>query len=335
MVNQSFAFETVSTLEINGVKETVYSRTYQMLSFFSIGFFAKAIMVYINALLLLPAFFKHKNFENYLIKAAGLITVTVFGEYLLNVANYQLFEDKSLTYFYNLWYLNALFYISFFGLSSAYAMAKNWQKNERLKQRLMQEKLSSELNFLKSQINPHFLFNTLNNLFALAERRNNPELSQGIADLSYLMRYMLYDCKADFVALEKEIRFLKSMIEMHQLRIAKEDEVAVAFQIEGETRGKKIAPLLLIPFVENAFKHGIDFRQSSFIHIKLVVTDKQLLFKVTNSYFEKIDNPHEEHSGIGLKNVERRLELLYPDDYELSYGAEEKVFKVELLIRGV
>ena len=330
MVNQSFSFETVEKTEINGVEHVFYTRTYQMLSFFSIGFLAKAFMVYTNALYLLPTFFRSKKFKSYFWKALALIAITALGEYLLNVLSYWLFEDRSLEYFYSMWYLNVLFYISFFGISIAYAMSKNWQKNERLKQHLIREKLSTELSFLKSQINPHFLFNTLNNLFALAERKNNPELSKGIADLSYLMRYMLYDCKADFVPLEKEIRFLKSLMEMYQLRIAKEDDVAIALNIKGEILGKKIAPLLLVPFVENAFKYGINFRQTSFIKIDIIVEEYRLFFKTTNTCFKNIKNVHRQHSGIGLENVQRRLELIYPNAYQLHYGERGKLFIVEL-----
>ena len=199
-----------------------------------------------------------------------------------------------------------------------------------MREQLLQEKLRTELNFLKSQINPHFLFNTLNNLYAIAERRENRELADGISELANLMRYMLYDCKAERVPLSKELTFLKSIIEIQRLRIAEEDEVVLAFDVEGNYNSKEIAPLILVPFVENAFKHGISPENQSFIKIALLVEENALSFEVRNSVFKDKKNELETHSGIGLENVKRRLELIYPEKYSLDILEENEVFKIKL-----
>ena len=186
---------------------------------------------------------------------------------------------------------------------------------------------------MKSQVNPHFLFNTLNNLFSIAEREEQRELSSGIAELANLMRYMLYDCQADRVTLDKEIALLNSVIEIHSLSIGEEDELALAFEVEGDYSGKKIAPLLLVPFVENAFKHGIRTDGDNWIKIKLKVQDQVLYFEVHNSLGKRQENDLEDSSGIGLDNVRRRLELTYPEQYQLKTEERENNFSVLLMIQ--
>ena len=218
----------------------------------------------------------------------------------------------------------------YLGLSVAYRLGKNYLKDEQLKQQLREETLAAELRFLKSQINPHFLFNTLNNLFALAERRDQPELSQGIAELANLMRYMLYDCQAERVPLEKEIRFLQSLIEIQQLRLDENDAVVIGLNIRGDYHGRTIAPLLLIPFVENAFKHGIAPPHSSVIRIDFEIMEEKLYFRVNNPVFAGLENELAQSPGIGLKNVRRRLALLYPERHELHIEEKEGSFMVTL-----
>ena len=330
MANQSFAFESIDTIEIDGVRKEYYTRSYEMLPFFRIGFFTKALMAYINIFLLLPRFFNTKNILSYIGKSVLLILSCGCVEFILHIVYQHTLGGNSTRFFYSFWNLNALLYLSFYGISIAYAFGQNWQKNERIKQQLIQEKLSSELNYLKSQVNPHFLFNTLNNLFAIAERQQHTELSQGIADLSSLMRYMIYDCKAHYVPLEKEVSLLHSVIEIQQLRIASEDDVSIAFHVHGDYVNKQIAPLLLVPFVENAFKHGIRHNEHSFIKIDMQVENDLLTFVVINSLFDENINVHDQYSGIGLENVEKRLKLIYPDQHILDYGVQGDTYIVRL-----
>ena len=165
----------------------------------------------------------------------------------------------------------------------------------------------------------------------MSERKNNTELSTGIANLSDLMRYVLYDAKVDFIPFEKEIEHLHNMIEVHQLRYDKEDNYSFAYNVEGNLSNINIAPLIFSPFIENAFKYGIELNEASFIKINIQVKDGTILFIASNSSFHKTDNQHNQ-KGIGLENVKRRLQLLYPEKHLLSIDKTESIFKVTLTI---
>jgi LytS/YehU family sensor histidine kinase len=221
------------------------------------------------------------------------------------------------------------FFILLVALS--YSLIKYWIQNEKLKRVLLEEKLSTEMAFLKSKINPHFLFNVLNSFYAKSLKHNVPELADGIAKLAELMRYMVYETNEDKVALEKEIHHLKNFIQVYQLRIAEDDKVFINFNIEGDTKSVKISPMLLIPFVENAIKHGIDPKTKSIIDISLKVEAKNLYFKVSNTIHQGAYGLTDEPSGFGLDNLKKRLSILYPNTYTLE-TKEEKGYFISLLI---
>ena len=164
----------------------------------------------------------------------------------------------------------------------------------------------------------------------MAAQSSHPELSRGIAELSNLMRYMLYEAKANRVSLEKEIAHIKSIIEIQQMRYHEDDEIWISLHINGEINGKEIAPLLLMPFVENAFKHGIAPNFNSFIKIELNVTTNKLKFVVSNSILKKTLSDLSTYKGIGLENVKRRLMLIYPDKHLLQIEENEKLYRVSL-----
>jgi two-component system LytT family sensor kinase len=189
----------------------------------------------------------------------------------------------------------------------------------------------AELALLKAQIHPHFLFNTLNNLFGMA-RRDDPATADGIARLAHLIRYMIEDGGADRVNLDKEVEQIRRLIELEKLRIAAEDDVEIGFTIEGETASVRIPPLLLFPFVENAFKHGISASSKSFIRIRLSACRGGVRFSVRNSIPPGAAQGHGSGDGLGLRNVRRRLELLYPGAHLLTVGEEDGEFRVELAL---
>lgn len=222
--------------------------------------------------------------------------------------------------------------VSFFILLVAlsYSLVKYWIQNEKLKRILLEEKLSTEMAFLKSKINPHFLFNVLNSFYAKSLKYNAPELAEGIAKLAELMRYMVYETNEDKVALEKEIHYLKNFIQVYQLRIAEDDDVSINFVVKGTVNTVKISPMLLIPFVENAVKHGIDPKTKSIIDISLKVEQKKLYFKVTNTIHRSFDGLIDEPSGFGLDNLKKRLSILYPNKYTLD-TREENGYYLSLL----
>jgi LytS/YehU family sensor histidine kinase len=218
-------------------------------------------------------------------------------------------------------------------ISGAYAIlikfAIDWFDTQKLKAEMVNQTQASELALLRSQVNPHFLFNTLNNIYSLVCKKS-PDAPEAIMKLSSIMRYMLYDANTDFVLLEKEIEYLESFIELQKLRIRHADFVEL--NIEGEVGNKIIAPMLLIPFVENAFKHGSKTGPLPGIRIRLVATPNQLLFVVSNHLKKNFLGPKDSIGGIGLQNIKRRLEILYPGKYTLETTQDNDIYSIKLLI---
>ena len=209
----------------------------------------------------------------------------------------------------------------FFSLSTGMWFINRWQSNEK-------EKLSFELAYLKQQINPHFLFNSLNSIYALANRQS-PKTTELILDLADLLRYMLYDANKESIELNKEIEYLKNFIELEKLRIT--DKTEIKFDYGEVENAYLIEPMLLFPIVENALKYGANNFDESFIHITLKQDNQSLYFNCKN----KIVNPkrrNKEDSGIGLENVKRRLNLLYPGNHSLKVNEQERIFEVELFL---
>ena len=221
-------------------------------------------------------------------------------------------------------------FIIVFGLSIAYFFLKEWARAEKFRIQLEAVQLDTEIKFLKSQVNPHFLFNTLNNLFSMAQKKGNDDLADGISKLSGMMRYMIYESNEENVPLKKEIEYLDNCILLNKLRYA-DDEVKVVFNYPKQTEGIFIAPMLFIPFVENAFKHGVAIGQSSEIDISIAVANEQLIFRCENTIYS-IKKMDDEKSGIGLENVKRRLDLVYRGMYGLFIKTDDNRYIVNLRI---
>lgn len=204
-------------------------------------------------------------------------------------------------------------------------------RQKQVKQQLAEmaaQKTEAELNWLKNQLNPHFLFNTLNNISSLILIDGLTAVEK-IAQLSDLLRYALYEIKEEYVALGNEVDFMNNYISLMNLRCDKNVDVRVDFKIED--KNYPIAPMLFLSPIENAFKHGVSIEQPSFIHISLTERDNRILFKCTNSNYPKIDRKRS-GSGIGKENTARRLELLYPNCHSLQQGLDGNTYfvKVEL-----
>lgn len=212
-------------------------------------------------------------------------------------------------------------------LSVAIRMTGNWYVVENEKKELEKARAEAELQNLKSQLNPHFLFNTLNNIYSLVAI--NPERAQyAIHDLSRLLRYVLYEDNQKLVALDKELIFMKSYIELMGLRLS--DRVKLEVNMPENSSGVLIAPLLFISLIENAFKHGVSPSEPSFIHISLDLEEhRRVKCFIENSYFPKTDTDRS-GSGIGLGNLRKRLDLLYPGHYTLKTGLEGNKYVAEL-----
>ena len=291
-----------------------------------LGTLMNSIIYYSVVYFVIPDFFRHKNIQKLLLWLfVGFFAVNLFESFVDHrwlVSHFSTEKEPFRSYFL----VNSI--NSFFVLLVALSVAliTNWVHTEKQKRILLEEKLTTEMNFLKSQINPHFLFNVLNSFYAKSLKHNVPELADGISKLADLMRYMVYETNENKVALKKEIHHLKKFIEVAQLRIAEEDDVIINFSIQGDISNVNISPMLLIPFVENAIKHGIDIKKTSIIDIDLTVDDHQLVFKVVNGIQQKMKDAIDEHSGFGLENLKRRLVILYPKLHTIEIKEEEGGF---------
>lgn len=201
------------------------------------------------------------------------------------------------------------------GASTSLTVVQKWQKDAQIREQLEREKVSSELSFLKAQINPHFFFNTLNNIYALT-MIDVENAREALHRLSRMMRYVLYETKEGTVRLSQEVAFLQDYIQLMQLRLT--DKVKVTFEKPTPVHDVAIAPMLLLPFLENAFKHGVSATQSSEIFIGLVQQGQTLRVEVSNTLFSGKGLSLDESNGIGLVNTRRRLDLLYPNRYQLN-----------------
>ena len=293
-----------------------------------INIFFYGLIVYFNLFYLIPNYLTKKRFLTYcalLILATILITPLKVLAFYFKFSGYPHAQTELLN---NMnWYFLVTFFIA--GSSTIYKIIADWARHLREKQELQTQTMQSELRFLKSQINPHFLFNTLNNLYALTLKKSDkaPEI---VIKLSEMMRYMLYECNEKQVLLSKEVHYIRNYLDLERLRQGK--NVEINFEVEGEIADQKIAPLMFIPFLENSFKHGLSNQISTgFVNIKLSVQERKVHFFIENS---KPDTPPKQDSrrsgGIGLVNIHRRLNLLYPNQYELEIEDSPRSYAVNL-----
>lgn len=213
-------------------------------------------------------------------------------------------------------------------LSLGLRVLERQSKIEKMQEEMEREKLNSELAFLKNQISPHFFFNTLNNIYSLIGI-NAEDSQKAVLKLSKLMRYLLYESEHGDTILSQEIDFMKNYIDLMKLRMS--EKVSLTVDFPEDTDDISIPPLLFIPFIENAFKHGITTRGRSFINISLSYTPDVIIFKCSNSIARK--EPEEKQSGLGLGNVKKRLSLLFPGKHDLAIDKHDDEFRVLLTIK--
>jgi len=211
--------------------------------------------------------------------------------------------------------------------ASMIVVFKYWIKTQRQWMQAEKDKITAELQLLKAQVHPHFLFNTLNNIYSFS-LENSPKTPGLILKLSSLLSYMLYDCKAEEVLLEKEVEIMKNYIDLEKERYG--NKIEISWNIEGEIKDKYIAPLLLLPFLENAFKHGTSEQlEKPWLSVDMSVKQDVVRCKIANSKNEFVPLSK---NGIGIQNVKKRLEFLYPGKYELKMNDEGNFFVVSLLV---
>jgi len=307
------------------------------------------IIFYVNYFWLVPWLLKHNNWIKYFVAALGLIVLVSFVSNFTFRKAFPLPPDlrermrseqqrgdpdgnarrrhmPAGMAVYN--YFITSFLVTGFAVGLRNAES-SLMKSAEIKE-LEKEKLNSELALLKNQVSPHFFFNTLNNIYSLIEI-NQKDAQEAVLSLSKMMRYMLYESEHGNTRLSHEIEFMKGYIDLMKLRMSERVKLTVNFPVDYEDHD--LQPLLFIPFIENAFKHGVSYQVSSFIEVSLRSDRHQITFTTRNSISKSNGNAPEPASGIGLDNVRKRLALLYPGRYELKTVAEGGVFTAELMIR--
>jgi two-component system, LytTR family, sensor kinase len=304
--------------------ESLLSKNFLLTASYSAATLIAAYYVHIMA----SRFLKNKKYWQLILAVSGVALVFPFFRYsieevlypmIFNFRNY--FEGTTILYYIedNLYFLMTPIFMGF-----AFNFAEEWFVNRTEKQELILEKNTTELAFLKSQVNPHFLFNTLNNIYSLTFQKSE-KAPEAVLKLSEMMRYMLYESNETKVSLNQEVKYLQNFIDLQKMRY--HGETFIEFNVQGDIETKQIAPLLLIPFVENAFKHGEVSNKSNPLTINLLVSSNNLQFSVSN---HKKDQNKDEIGGVGLENMQRRLALLYPENYGLEVKEEKDSYYCEL-----
>lgn len=296
-----------------------------------------AFSVYFNLGVLVPTLFKKKKFFLYSMSLILLITVSSLVLDLLLVYPLNSLVDGA-PYFSEVsgvLIINFLFFnLVYVGGTTSMSLIREWFDLYRISLKVKQiekDNLEAELKALKSQINPHFLFNSLNNIYSLALDRSD-KTADLVLKLSEMMRYILYECNDRYVNLDKEISFIKNYIDLQKVRLG--ENIPIRLNVIGDFSNLKVAPLLFEPIIENAFKHGL-LTSNSGNYVDIVFDLDQvgkLEFTVENVFDPDWVNQNDDCNGIGLSNVKRRLELLYPNNHELTVSSIGKVYTVNLKI---
>jgi hypothetical protein len=284
------------------------------------AYFYQFTTFYLNYFLIMPLFFKKKKNVQLIIAWILLFAYFILIRYFIE--EYLYFKWFGIhNYFAG---TTALFYVvdnlyfagSIIVPSIVIYIIVHWMQVEKQQVLLKESAAVAEVNFLKSQVNPHFVYNTLNNIYSLVYHKSDKALP-AIMRLSELMRYMTRDIDVDKVQINKEINYIESFLELESLRVA--GDAYVEFKIDGQRDGILIAPLMLIPFVENGFKHGVITQKEHPFIIELSVHNNVLRLFTSNKINQ---SQKDQHSGVGLQNVKRRLELIYPNNYSLDAGKQ-------------
>lgn len=306
----------------------IYGFTNRLL-YGSIAFLMDIGAFYINLLVILPRWVRQRKiyvlFLGWaaLILAATLITICLNHLLVANTIKEKTLMLEAITALFRNTLIIGIFIASSVGYRSIY----DWFSNERIKRNMETLQLKTELSFLRSQINPHFLFNTLNNIYTLAFQQSD-KTADAIAMLSGMMRYLLYDSRDEYVPFKTEIKCIEDLLELQALRV--KGNMALIYGITGPHDESLIAPLLLLPFVENLFKHGDLTNSEDRAILDIGLTDGIVTLYCKNKIGHHLKD---DTKGIGIPNVRRRLELLYPGQFTLEQASDETHFSVNLIIR--
>jgi len=279
------------------------------------------IVFVINSYLLIPFLAKNKKWFLYFVL---VILLFLFIEWFRILANsdVQFLGNENIS----------ISFVLAFAMSWLFITTRDWFLNLRLIEKLKGENLITEIAFLKAQVDPHFMFNTLNAMYALALEEESPKTADSIIKLSTLMRYNLHDSNEAFISIENEIDYIEKYIALQKLRLNENNQLDVDIKLDTSvTQNIKIAPLLLIPFIENAFKFGVSPSKETEIVIKIHVINNSIELETSNTFYNNaVDR---ELKGIGLQNVKKRLNLLYPKQHTLTSNQSGEKYFTHLIIK--
>ena len=329
-----FAILPVFVFERNDDRALFWIYTYYyQLAFMIIAF-------YVNFLVIVPRyFFASKRWNYFLIVVTFAIVLLFISQLLYNIIDFdklrvenfpEMMKDKPR----NFLGLHPKIIDNFFlmllvlGFSTGMAIIQRLRKNELQQKAIEKARVDSELAFLKNQISPHFFFNSLNNIYALIAV-DADKAQEAVEKLSGLMRYLIYESDIKTVELKKEFEFTRNYIDLMRQRLT--SKVKLETEIQEELPKVEIPPLIFIPFVENAFKHGVSYRENSFIYVSLRVENNSVIFKCNNSIPQQVREPAKT-GGLGIVNIKKRLELLYGSSAQLTMTTENGVHAVSLVI---
>ena len=284
---------------------------------------------YFNYYLLIPRYYLKKKTATYIFSVIGsLVTYSLISNifaYTSHIQRINEFNHKPPQFGPSI-----LFFVVILFVSLGLRINFEWKRSEEEKNKIEKEKLNAELSYLKAQVNPHFLFNTLNIIYTLATTRSD-QTAEAVMKLSKLMRYVIIDVQAPFVPIEKEIGYIENFIELHRLRLAKNNQIN--FLVSGIQDGLQISPFLLIPFVENAIKHGTSTIEPMIIDISLALalSNNELQFSVKNDKLN-VNPQNYDSTGVGNENTRKRLEMIYKKNHTLHITETDKTYEVKLNI---
>ncbi len=314
------------------------SSSFQRVDFIYTATFLVTLMipVLLNLYLVIPGLLRKGHYLSYALSFIGL----GFLFALLNQVIFNYLIDFVLPgyYFISFYTYGDLlkFFFAFLVITTLLQLSKEWFELNATRQRMLlleKEKVDAELRALANQVNPHFLFNSLNVIYSLAvnQRKESPE---AILKLSDILRYVIYDSSGERVGVDAEVRLIRNYIELQQFRVGRESNIS--FTTEGSGQGLVLAPMLLLPLVENGFKHGIkgDIRKT-FLKILLKIEENDLFFTIANNKGTASEEGERPGSGVGLENIRNRLQLIYPDTHELDIEETDDLFQVSLTLRNL
>lgn len=325
-----------------------YESPYRISTDFYIQWLTGIILFYLNYIYLVTHFLLQKKYAYYISIIVALIIIFMFirHEFFMpefreirppNSINYpripyvdQNFDHRmhrrDQPFFFKIF--PSVFYILIVAISTIIKILSEFYDDQQNKLIIESQRTAIELNYLRTQTNPHFLFNSLNSIYSLAHKKSDL-VPDAIVTLSEMMRYMLYETDNKYVLLEKEIDYIKNYIDLQKLRLNNIENISI--NIHGNTKDKFIEPMLLISFIENAFKYGTDYKGTAYVKIVITIEESVFSFWIENKIENNKKDP--ENSGIGLANIKNRLNLLYPNTHQLNLTSTDSKYTVHLVLQ--